>query len=227
MKAVAYYRVSTKRQGDSGLGLDAQRRAVEQFVRARNAELINSFTEVESGRNDNRPQLAKALHMARITGATLVAAKLDRIGRRAAHLLSLIDNSGVKFVAADMPEANETTVGIMAVIAQDESRRISERTKAAMAAAKANGRTFGNPNGARALRMAGTTNVKAVVKIKANADAHAKALVPVLEALHEGGITSLGAIADALNARGILTRRGGKWHKSTVRNLLERLGWRD
>ncbi len=222
MKIVAYHRVSTARQGISGLGLEAQTKAIEDFARARSAELIGSFTEVESGNNNARPELAEAVHLAKVTGATLVIAKLDRLSRNAVFLLTLRD-SGVKFIAADMPDANDLTVGIMALVAQQEREAISRRTKEALAAAKARGIKLGNPNGAAALRRAGKGNKAGVLAIKANADQHAANLAPVVGALRSEGVTSLGPIAEALNQRGMLTPRGGRWHKSSVRNLLDRL----
>jgi DNA invertase Pin-like site-specific DNA recombinase len=129
-RLVAYERVSTARQGASGLGLEAQRKVIEDFAVSRGAEVLARFTEVESGRKGDRPELAKALHLAKVTGATLVIAKLDRLSRNAAFLLALRD-SGVRFVAVDMPEANDLTVGIMALVAQAEREAISRRTKEA------------------------------------------------------------------------------------------------
>jgi DNA invertase Pin-like site-specific DNA recombinase len=222
MKIVAYHRVSTARQGASGLGLEAQSKAIKDFVNARNADVVGSFTEVESGKNNQRPELEKALHLAKVTGATLLIAKLDRLSRNAAFLLTLRD-SGAKFIAADMPDANDLTVGIMALVAQQEREAISKRTKEALAAAKARGTKLGNPNGAAALRRAGKGNVDGVRAIQANANKHATNLAPVIKAMRSDDITSLGAIADALNERGMLTPRDRRWHKSSVRNLLSRL----
>ncbi len=144
-RLVAYERVSTARQGRSGLGLEAQRKAIGDFATSRAADVIGRFTEVESGGKDARPELAKALHLAKLTGATLVIAKLDRLSRNAVFLLTLRD-SGVRFLAVDMPEANDLTVGIMALVAQQEREAISRRTKEALAAAKARGVKLGNPN---------------------------------------------------------------------------------
>lgn len=222
MKIVAYLRVSTQKQGHSGLGLQAQRTAIDAYATARHAKVIETFKEIESGKINARAELTKALHLAKVTGATLVIAKLDRLSRNAAFLLALRD-SGVKFVAADMPDANELTVGIMALVAQQEREAISKRTKEALAAAKARGVRLGNPNGAAALKRAGRGNDASVRAIRASADSHACNLKPVLNALATEGVTSLGAIADALNERGMLTPRGGRWHKSSVRNLRERL----
>lgn len=222
MKIVAYHRVSTARQGTSGLGLDAQTRAIEDFAQARSAEVVGSFTEVESGKQDDRPELSKALHLAKVTGATLVIAKLDRLSRNAAFLLTLRD-SGVKFMAADLPDANDLTVGIMALVAQQEREAISRRTREALAAAKTRGVKLGNPNGAEALRRAGKGNEAGVQAIKTEADQHALNLQPVLQDIQANGVTSLGGIAAALNERGMLTPRNRRWHKSSVRNLLDRL----
>jgi DNA invertase Pin-like site-specific DNA recombinase len=222
MRLVVYLRVSTARQGRSGLGLEAQRIATDAFVQQRGAKVLQTFTEVESGKLDRRPELVKALHLAQVTGATLLIAKLDRLSRNAAFLLTLRD-SGVRFIAADMPDANELTVGIMALVAQQEREAISKRTKEALGAAKARGQKLGNPNGAAALKRAQRGNAAAVGELKARADAHADRLRPVLRDLAENGIVSLGAVAAALNERGMLTPRGGAWHKSSVRNLLGRL----
>jgi DNA invertase Pin-like site-specific DNA recombinase len=219
---VAYERVSTARQGTSGLGLEAQRKAIEDFARSRGADLIGRFTEVESGRNPDRPELQRALHLAKVTGATLVIAKLDRLSRNAAFLLTLRD-SGVRFLAVDMPEANDLTVGIMALVAQAEREAISRRTKEALAVAKARGVKLGNPNGAAALRRAGKGGVALREAVAANADRHAQDLAPVLQALREQGVTSLRGIAAELNERGMLTCRGGKWDVPNLKNLLVRL----
>jgi len=222
MKIVSYLRVSTRKQGNSGLGLEAQRTAIDAYAAQRQARVIETFTEIESGKVNTRPELLKALHLAKVTGATLVIAKLDRLSRNAAFLLTLRD-SGVRFVAADMPDANDLTVGIMALVAQQEREAISKRTKDALGAAKARGVRLGNPNGAEALRRAGRGNAASVQAIRAHADDHAHNLRPVIAALAEEGITSLGAVAAALNERGMLTPREGRWHKSSVRNLKTRL----
>lgn len=222
MRVVVYMRVSTARQGRSGLGLEAQRAAIGEFVRQRSAEVVQTFTEVESGKNADRPELNRALHLAKVTGAMLLIAKLDRLSRNAAFLLTLRD-SGVRFIASDMPDANELTVGIMALVAQQEREAISKRTKEALKAAKARGQRLGNPNGAAALRRARKGNTEALAVVKRRADHHAQQLRRVLDALSVEGITSLGGIAAALNEKGMLTPRGGAWHKSSVRNLLHRL----
>lgn len=220
-KLVAYERVSTARQGRSGLGLDAQRKAINEFAASKNARVLGRFTEVESGGKADRPELEKALDLARLTGATLIIAKLDRLSRNAAFLLTL-QGSGVRFLACDMPEANDLTVGIMALVAQQEREAISRRTKEALAAAKARGVKLGNPNGAAALKRAGEDGAALRTTVKQNADAFAQELAPVIASIRSEGHTTLRAIAEELIARGIRTRRRGRWHVSNVRNLLIR-----
>lgn len=221
MKIVAYFRVSTEKQGRSGLGLDAQRAAVEQFARGRGCMPVGEFVEVESGKNNARPELAKAMHLAKVTGATLVVAKLDRLSRNVAFLAALQD-SGARFVAADMPEANELTIHIMAAVAQAERKAISRRTKEALAAAKARGVKLGNPNGAAALMQAGKGNGASVIAIKDGAERFAADIQPIITDIMEAGHASLRTIAAELNRRGIVTRRGGEWHPATVRDLINR-----
>jgi DNA invertase Pin-like site-specific DNA recombinase len=218
-RLVAYERVSTARQGASGLGLEAQRKVIENFAASCGADVLARFTEVESGRKADRPELAKALHLAKVTGATLVIAKLDRLSRNAAFLLALRD-SGVRFVAVDMPEANDLTVGIMALVAQAEREAISRRTKEALAVAKARGVKLGNPNGAESLRRAGKGGAAMRAAVSSNAAAFAEDLAPVLADIRAAGHTSLRAIAAELTARGIRTRRGGRWSVSNVGRLL-------
>lgn len=222
MNIISYQRVSTDKQGNSGLGLEAQKAAITEYARRNDATVKQEFIEIESGKINERPKLSQALHHAKITGATLVIAKLDRLSRNAAFLLTLRD-SGVKFVAADMPDANDLTVGILAVIAQHEREAISKRTKEALKAAKARGQRLGNPNGAAALRRADKGNLASLKAIRKRADEHALNLRPVIEALKEEGIVSLGGIARELNERGMLTPLSRQWHKSSVKNLLHRL----
>lgn len=218
---IAYERVSTARQGQSGLGLEAQQRAIHDFARGRGAEVIARFTEVESGRKAERPELARALHHARVTGATLVIARLDRLSRNAAFLLTLRD-SGVRFLACDMPEANDLTVGVMALVAEAEREAISRRTREALAIARARGVRLGNPNGAAALRRAGKGGAALRATVSANAERFAQDLAPVITDIRAAGHLSLRAIAAELTARGIRTRRGGQWQVSNVKALLER-----
>lgn len=219
-KFVSYLRVSTARQGASGLGIEAQRAAVETFLNGGNWSVLQEFVEVESGKNDARPQLAAALNLCQLTGAKLVIAKLDRLSRDAHFLLGL-QKAGVPFIAADMPDANELTVGIMALVAEQERRAISKRTKEALAAAKARGVKLGCPLGAAHLRQYG--NAHAVEAVKVQAASRASSLAATIEAIRSEGHASLREIADELNRRCITTPRGGCWHASSVRNLLARL----
>ncbi len=222
-KLVAYYRVSTARQGKSGLGLEAQEAAVSSYACGIGGKLLASYTEVESGKRDeNRPQLQAAMKRCRATNSRLVIAKLDRLSRNAAFLLSLRD-SGVHFVAADMPDANNLTVGILAVVAEAEREAISTRTKEALKAVKARGVKLGNPNGAAPLRRAGKGNKAAVVALRAKAANHAEMMREGVEAARESGASTLAEVASFLNSEGFTTSRGGVWHPSTVRSLLQRL----
>jgi DNA invertase Pin-like site-specific DNA recombinase len=222
MRTINYYRVSTAKQGKSGLGLEAQRAAIDSFCATRGCEPLHEYIEVESGKRDDRPELAKALHHAKITGATLVIAKLDRLSRNLAFLAALQD-AGTKFIAADMPEANELTIHIMAAMAQAERKAISKRTKEALAAAKARGTKLGNPLGAKAFGPH-RGNRAAVDAIKAKAKAFAADLQPVIEAIRADGHSSLRAIAAELNSRGIMTARGGKWGPQAVSDVVRAMG---
>lgn len=225
-KFVAYYRVSTPKQGQSGLGLDAQKAAVREYLDGGRWTLVKEFTEVESGKVNARPQLEKALHLAKVTGARLVIAKLDRLSRNAAFLLALRD-SGVKFVCADMPNANELTVGILAVVAEDERKRISERTRAALAEAKKRGTRLGNPRGARAMVawLEEHGNRRAIQAVKVKADTFALDVAEIITDIEDQGITSNAGIARELNAREIKNARGGigSWTDTTVARLRRRL----
>jgi len=219
---IAYERVSTARQGASGLGLEAQRNTIDAFAANRGADVLARFTEVESGRKSDRPELMRAIHLAKVTGATLIIAKLDRLSRNAVFLLTLRD-SGVRFLACDMPEANDLTVGIMALVAQQEREAISRRTKEALAVAKARGVKLGNPNGAAALRRAGKGGAALRAAVSRNADDYARDLAPVLQDIRAAGHVTLRAMAAELNRRGMMTRRGGIWHVSNVLGLVRRL----
>ncbi len=221
-RVVAYYRVSTEAQGRSGLGLEAQRHAVRALSDSRGWQIAAEYTEVESGKRNNRPQLEAALADARRTGAKLVVAKLDRLSRNAEFTLRM-RNSGVDFICADNPDVNRLTIGLLAVINEDERERIGERTRAALQAAKARGVKLGNPNGAAAIRRAGKGNVAGVEAVKDNAQRYAMDLAGTVGEIRASGKTSLPAIAAELNARHIQTRRGGQWYASSVRNLLARL----
>lgn len=218
---VAYYRVSTKGQGRSGLGLDAQRDAVGNYLNGGQWSLAEAFTEVESGkRDDDRPQLAKALQMCRVYGAKLVIAKLDRLSRDAHFLLGL-EKAGVDFVAADMPHANRLTVGIMAMVADEERRAISERTKAALAAAKRRGVQLGGDRGARLTRAARKAGRDAQVE---RANERAADLAHMIRDLKANGVTSLSGIARALTERRVPTPRGStEWSAVQVARTVARL----
>lgn len=222
MKAVAYYRVSTAAQGRSGLGLEAQRAAVAAVCGGRGLEIIAEFTEIESGRRSDRPELDEALRRAKLTGATLVVAKLDRLSRSVAFLSALQD-SGAAFIAADMPEANELTVHILAAVAQAECRAISTRTREALRAAKARGVKLGNPQGAAPLRRAGKGNEAALRARQEAVEARCKELRGEVAAIRAQGAGSLREVAAGLNERRIEAPRGGEWHPSGVRRLLQRL----
>ena len=220
MRTINYYRVSTAKQGRSGLGEAAQRAAIDAFCASRGCEQLGEYREIESGKRDGRPELAKALHHAKVTGATLVIAKLDRLSRNMAFLATLQD-AGTKFIAADMPEANELTIHIMAAMAQAERKAISKRTREALAEAKARGQKLGNPMGAKAFGDY-KGNGAAVVAIKTKAKAFAKDIMPIIEDIQAVGHTSLRAIASELNARGIMTARGGKWGPQSVSDIVQR-----
>jgi len=216
----SYLRVSTLRQGKSGLGIEAQREAVSRFVRERGGKIIApEYVEVESGKHNDRPELAKAIKRCRLTGATLVVAKLDRLSRNAAFLMTLRD-SGVNFVAADLPEANTMTVGVMAVVAQHEREAISARTKAALAAARARGKVLGGlrdnaPDIARFQKQA-------VRAVQDKALAAAEDRRDVIEALAGEGL-SMNAMAARLNDASVRTSRGGAWTATAVKRTMTRL----
>jgi DNA invertase Pin-like site-specific DNA recombinase len=223
---VVYLRVSTDRQGKSGLGLEAQRQAVARCVADRGGRIISpEYQEIESGKRNDRPELAKAIKQCRLTGATLMVAKLDRLSRNAAFLMTLKD-SGVGFLAADLPEANTMTVGIMALVAQHEREAISSRTKAALAAARARGRRLGGWR-AEAPEIA-RYQPQAVLAAKARAAAKAGELRDMLEALRGQGL-SLNAMASRLNQRGILTSRGVRngWTATAIVRMLKQIDGQD
>jgi DNA invertase Pin-like site-specific DNA recombinase len=216
---VAYYRVSTERQGRSGLGLEAQRRTVEDFLRATGGTLSHEYIEVQSGVDDSRRQLAEALKLCKLTHTTLLIARLDRLSRSAAFLLTL-QAAGVRFVAADMPEANETVVGFMAIMAQAERKAISDRTKAALAAAKARGVRLGNPR-----LQPGTRETARVATLASQcaAKSHAEDLRGMIADARSKGHTSLRQVAAYLNELGVHTPRGGRWAPASVARLQRQL----
>jgi DNA invertase Pin-like site-specific DNA recombinase len=212
---VGYYRVSTDRQGRSGLGLDAQKTAVEAFLNRSGGVLRAAFTEVQSGKDDDRPQLSAALKLCRLTNSTLLIAKLDRLSRNVAFLAAL-QQAGTKFVACDLPEANELVVHILAAVAQAERKAISERTKAALAAAKARGIRLGNP------RLKPGTRASAAIASTARskrASDRAKELLDVIENAARLGHVTLRQLAHYLNELGIASPNGTQWHANSVRRM--------
>jgi DNA invertase Pin-like site-specific DNA recombinase len=214
---ICYYRVSTIRQGRSGLGLEAQRDAVRSYLNGGDWQVAGEFTEIESGRRADRPELAKAFAACRLHRATLVIAKLDRLARNAAFLLGLRD-SGIDFVAADMPNANRLTVGIMAMVAEDEAQRISDRTRAALAKSK---KVLGGFRG-----RAPTNNDRQAARkaLQERTAARARDLGPIIEEIQATGAKTLRAIAAELNKRGIPTARGtGEWQAAQVGRVLAAL----
>lgn len=206
---VAYYRVSTDKQGRSGLSLDAQRQAVATFV-AHRGQILSEFMEVESTRNQ-RPQLQEALNICRKKKATLLIARLDRLARNVAFISNLMD-SRVDFVAVDMPEANRLTIHILAAVAEHEREMISQRTKAALRMAKQRGTQLGNPNPVPASQQG--------LKVRqSNTSAYHAMVKPVIRELRQQGLT-FAAIAEELTRRHVATARGGMWHPTTVKNIL-------
>ncbi|GAB0113724.1 recombinase family protein [Acidisoma sp. C75] len=214
-KWVSYYRVSTQKQGRSGLGLEAQQAAVKGYLNGGNWKLIAEFTEIESGKVNDRPQLKAALARCKLTGARLIISKLDRLSRDAAFLFNL-EEAGVEFVCADMPHANRLTVRLMAVLAEEERRMISQRTKDALAAAKARG-----------IKLGGTHDKHKVdpalgrAALAERADEFAQRVLPVIRPLRDTG-ASLRTIAASLTEQGIKTSRGGAWTAAAVNAVLAR-----
>ena len=222
-KFVSYLRCSTTGQSERH-SIPAQRAAVEAYVG--NGSVLAEYVEVVSGKLVARAELEKALQHAKAAGATLVCAKLDRIGRKASHVLGLLDNASVEVVFADSPTANKLTLGVLAVVAEEEARAISERTKAGLAAAKARGTTLGNPNGAAALRRYEAEHGHGAAtegRMRA-ADDFADGLRFAVDRIVSEGKTTTAAISDALNVSGFPTRRGGRWSRGQVSRLLKRLG---
>jgi len=218
-RLVGYVRVSTAKQGHSGLGIEAQKEALERFAATEGFQILHMFVEVETGKGsdalDRRPQLAAALNEARRQRCYVGVAKLDRLSRDV-HFISGLMAHRVPFVVAELgPDVDPFILHLFAALAQKERAMISARTKAALAAAKARGVTLGSPELPKARKNAVTT-------IKALADQHAANVVPIIREIRRAGATSLHQIADALNARGITTPRGGQWYASSVRNVLER-----
>lgn len=211
-KFIAYYRVSTDRQGRSGLGLDAQRSAVASYL-GEHHTLTSEFTEIESGKRNDRPELMKALAECKKQRARLIIAKLDRLARNL-HFISGLMESGVEFVACDVPGANRMMLQILAVFAEHEREMISKRTKEALAAAKARGQILGNPNPRPASLLGNKVRQE-------SADKFAQSVKPFVQNLKIQGL-SLRKIATELNNREIKTAQGRVWYASTVRNVLAR-----
>jgi DNA invertase Pin-like site-specific DNA recombinase len=226
---VGYYRVSTAKQGASGLGLEAQRVAVAAHLNGGSWELVGEFTDVESGKHADRPELARAMDLCRLTGAKLLIAKLDRLSRNV-HFLSGLMERGVDFVAVDMPSANKLTVHIMAAVAEQERDAISARTKAALAEIKAKlarGETHISRAGNTIKRLGSAHPIPTprpdlgAAAVRARADAFAERVKPVIAA-HKAAGASLAAIAGHLNAASIPTPRGALWTPTAVKRVLER-----
>jgi len=214
---IAYFRVSTQKQGESGLGLEAQKEAVGRFLNGGEWELIAEFQEVETGKGSDalakRPQLKAALAACRKEGATLIIAKLDRLARNV-HFVSGLMESKVQFVACDMPEANELTIHIMAAFAEHEAKRISQRTKDALAIAKSRGIVLGRA-GADNLRP----NIEARQKV---ADDFATKLRSLFTSLKERGLSQRAMVVE-LNTIGVPTQKGGAWRLAQVQRIIARL----
>lgn len=226
-KSIAYYRVSTKKQGESGLGLEGQVAAVADYIQRHDRELLSEYTEVETGKGKTRPELLKAIAHARRSKATLVVAKLDRLARNVAFTSALMETK-VDFVACDNPHANKFTIHILAAVAEHEAEMISHRTKVALVAAKVRGKKLGSArpghwNGRERERLVGLTKAR-VAAAEAHRVAAAESysdLLPLLRALRDQGHT-LKAIASELNKMGHTTRRGKAWSRAQVSRVLRR-----
>lgn len=222
--AVAYYRVSTDRQGASGLGLEAQRAAVDAYCRENRTDLVEQFTEIESGRVKVRPVLEAALERAQGAGATLLIARLDRLARNVAFIANLLE-SGVEFVACDVPSANRLTLHVLAAVAEEEARAIAARTKAALAAARARGVLLGAANPACRNLPADAAHRGAIASRAVRRDRRDGALRRVASKLLTLRAQGFGSkrMARELNADRRVTSTGGHWTESSVRRALERL----
>lgn len=221
-KLVAYYRVSTKKQERSGLGLEGQRHDVSTLATREGATIIAEYTEAESAWKDdlrNRPQLQRAIDHAKAAKATLVIAKLDRLAR-SVYVTQLLKRTGVSFACCDMPSANSLTIDVIAAVNEDESKRISDRTRSAMAAAKRQGRSFGTPANLRP-EVAQRGRELGAKASRDHAAAAYEHIAPVIAELRASG-KSNGSIAADLNARGYVTRRDRPWTRVQVARVLER-----
>jgi DNA invertase Pin-like site-specific DNA recombinase len=218
--AVAYYRVSTERQRRSGLGIEAQRAAVVRFAEAEGFAIAAEFVEAETGKGadalDRRPQLAAALAAGRAKKCPVLVAKLDRLSRDVAFIAGLMAQR-VPFIVAELgADADPFMLHLYAALAEKERRLISERTTAALAARKARGARLGNPTNAREAAALGREVLSAA------AAAFASNVLPIMHSLRAAGVTDLRGLASALNLRGVQTARGGRWHVSNVKNVLDR-----
>jgi DNA invertase Pin-like site-specific DNA recombinase len=214
---VAYYRVSTQKQGRSGLGLEAQKASVQEHLGRVGGIELASFVEVESGRKNERPKLEAAILRCKQSNATLLVAKLDRLSRNAAFLMNLKD-SGVQFEALDIPGANSMTVGVLALVAQHEAEAISARTKAALAARRARGLRLGTPRDMSAHQKRGSR--LGTLANRAKAHERAKLIAPAIAQARSEGNTSLRQIAAYLNAQTITTPRGKQWTATAVAHAI-------
>ena len=217
---VAYYRVSTDKQGRSGLGLEAQQEAVRSYMRGGTWEQVAEIIEIESGTRADRSKLTEALRMCRLHHATLVIAKLDRLARNVAFVSNLME-SGVDFRAVDFPTANRLTVHILAAVAEHEAKMISDRTKAALAASKARGTKLGGNRGNLAQVACKGNEASAIVRSRM-ASERAADVVPTIRQLQANGL-SLRLVAEELTRRRIPTSRGGAWSSVQVSRVLARV----
>ena len=218
---VSYLRVSTQKQGQSGLGLEAQRKAVSDYLNYGNWNVIEELVEIESGKNNRRPKLMEAIDLCKASGATLLVAKIDRLARDAAFLLNLKD-AGIEFIAADMPEANRLTIGIMALVAEQEREIISKRTKDALAAAKAKGVQLGAYRDGKFVGRIGTTEDAKRASDARTALYRSRSVKkwPILQRVDPEGSLSLRSIADSLNLMNVPTVSGkGSWSANSVKRL--------
>lgn len=223
-KFVAYYRVSTQKQGDSGLGLEAQQQAVRNYLDGGNWKIIGEpFIEIESGKKSDRPQLADALRLAKRRKATLIIAKLDRLARNVAFISNLME-SDVEFVAVDMPQANKFTIHILAAVAEHESRMISERTKAALTQVKARGVKLGGRRVSleRHAEISVLGRNAAAKALRSKREERERSLRPVIDEIRASGAKTLREIADELNRHGEETARGRQWTPVQVMRILKR-----
>jgi DNA invertase Pin-like site-specific DNA recombinase len=216
-KYVAYYRVSTVKQGASGLGLEAQQESVRSYLNGGNWKLVAEVTEVESGKRNDRPKLAEALRLCRTRKATLIIAKLDRLARNVNFISNLME-AKVDFVAVDFPTANRLTVHILAAVAEHEALMISARTKAALQAAKVRGVVLGGDRTGIIASQSPKGRAKSAAVRAAKAAKHAADILPILEG---SGATSLRQMADYLNQHGETAPRGGSWSATQVARLLQ------